>query len=143
MVNRSPHPTRALPAYWLSRFIVACWAGSNALVGMSRPDSLTAQALQDSGPMGAVALALLGIMCSIAIIDCFVNDLLPDRFTLCTISHRHLGFMAIAIVLVLIAGVIAKHDGVSMLLLAYLMPAALAVLVTFLDLFARRRKTPA
>lgn len=134
---------RSLPPYWLSRFIIACWAGSNVLLSLTRPDSLTALALADSGPMGAVALGLLGSMCGIAIIDCLVNDLMPDRYTLATISHRHLGFMAIAIVLVLIAGVIAKHDGASLLLLAYLLPAAFAVIVTFLDLFARRRKCPA
>ncbi len=143
MVNGPQRPLRGLPPYWLSRFIVACWAGSNVLVGMTRPDSLTAVALSESGPIGFWVLALLGVMCALAALDCIVNDLMPDRYTLSTISHRHLGFMGIAIVLVLIAGVITRYDGASLLLLAYLLPAAFAVIVTFLDLFARRRKSPA
>ena len=134
---------RQLPPYWLSRLIIACWAGANALTAATRPDSLTARALADSGPPGLIALAVLMCMCAAAIADCAVNDLLPERFTLRTINYRHLGFMGIAIVLVLISGVIAHYDGHSMLLVSYLLPAWFAVIVTFLDLFARLRKSPA
>ena len=131
---------REFPNYWLSRLIISCWVGSNVVVGIFRPDSLTAEALVASGPLGMPALYLLGLMVAIAIADGFVNDMLPERFTLLTIRYRHLVFMGMAVVMVMIAGVIGRTEGASMFLIAYLLPAAFATAVTFLDLFWRHRR---
>lgn len=129
------------PRYWLGRMILSCWVLSNTLITMFRPESLSAQRFLDAGPFGAFVLLLLLLLTSIAVLDGVVNDLMPTRFAFRQgVAYRHIGFMAIAICLTLEASVIALRDGVTVLLVAYFLPASFAVVLTFFDLFARHRK---
>ena len=131
---------REFPNYWLSRLIISCWAGSNVVVGIFRPDSLTAEALVASGRWACRRCTCLASWSPSPSPMVSSTTCCPSDSPLLTIRYRHLGFMGMAIVMVMIAGVIGRTEGASMFLIAYLLPAAFATAVTFLDLFWRHRR---
>jgi len=126
--------------FWLARLTISLWVGSSALIALMRPDSLMAKTVLPSGALGGVALWGLVAVSLIGLLDNLMNDLLPRCSLRLAMRHRHTGFMAMSIALVLCAGVVAKHEGLSPLLLNYMLPAALAVWVSFLDVFARYKQ---
>lgn len=131
-----------MPRYWMSRLMLSCWTGSTGLVIATRPDSITAHLLGfGSSVIGTLCVILLIVFALFGVADFFINDLLPDRYRLAIIEHRHWGFVGMVAVLLLISSAIAMRDGVTFLLLPYLLPAAFAAVISFIDIFARDRKT--
>ena len=122
--------------YWLSRFITALWAGTTAYVTLDNPDSLAARALEQSGALGAAFLYGLLIVAALAIVDSACNDLADDSSMPWLREWRHVGFSAMAIVLLLLGTVVAIGTR-SSLCLVFLLPALCAALITWLDLWAR------
>ena len=125
--------------YWLSRLIVSLEV-LFIVVGVSwfEPLSLTARALNATGPLGWVLLGVLGVCCLMTIADVIVNDLMPLRFVLrCVMRWRHLGFMGIALMLGMISVLIVVAQGFTVLLFAYWINAIFAAGLTFLDIFTR------
>lgn len=133
-----------MPRYWLSRLIAACWAGHLPLVTWLAPQSLSARALSESGPTGFYVMVLLMACALVAIVDVAATNLLPPRFHPFTARHRHVGFLAMAILLAMLAFAIAAGGAHLPVLISYLTACGFCVWVAFLDLAARhqqRRKT--
>jgi hypothetical protein len=128
------------PRTWLARMVIATWAGNIAIFTFLAPESLSAQAVHKVGPMGFLLLATLAFVSMMAIADNAVNDFLPERFQLFTKRYRHVGFMSMAIALVMLGGLVAIRTGATVVLMSYLLPAAFAVIVAWTDLFARRKE---
>lgn len=132
------------PRYWLSRLMAASWAAHLPFVTWMAPDSLSGRALAASGAMSHVAMVLVVILSAVAVLDMAVNDAMPDRFQLLTIRYRHVGFLAISILLVMLAFVIV-HAGTQLpVITSYLLAAGFSAWVAWLDLAARhqRRRRP-
>lgn len=129
------------PRYWLARLSIALNVlVTVVLVSWFEDTSLTASAIRSAGGFGWVLVLALGAVCGGALIDAAWNDMLPVRFVLrTTIKWRHLGFMAMALLLSAIGFLVAFTQGFTFLLLVYWLNAALAAGVTFLDVFARMR----
>lgn len=128
------------PRNWLARLVIATWAGHIAVFTFLAPQSLSAHAVHSVGPIGYCLLAALAFLSLMAIADNAVNDFLPERFKLFTKELRHVGFMAMAITLVMLGGLVATKSGVTVILMAYLLPALFAVVVAWTDMFARRKE---
>ncbi len=128
------------PRYWLARTILALWVLTQALVILSEPQSLAARSLSQSGPMGAFFLCTLAIVSSVALADVLLNDV---RWRLWAFARdwRHVGFMVMAMLQVMLASVIQKAIGFSPLLLTFWIPAALCIGIVPLDMVARHRTT--
>ena len=129
------------PLYWLSRLIVPLEV-LFIVVGVSwfEPLSLTARALNASGPLAWALLVVLGAFCAAAILDVVINDLMPPRFALrYAMRWRHLSFMGISLILGMISVLIVVAQGFTVLLFAYWLNAIFAAGLTFLDAFTRLR----
>jgi hypothetical protein len=129
-----------LPPYWLSRLVIATWAGHLPLVTWLTPESMSGRAIAASGAIAGLFLLVLAFTSIVAIVDVCINDLLPDRWQLPVIQFRHVGFMGMALSLLMLAGVVGIRHGVTALLLSYLLPAFFAVLVTWMDIFVRHQR---
>lgn len=122
--------------------MVACWSAHLVVVTWLAPESLSARALAHSGPVGQGVMALLLVLSVFAILDGLVNDLLPERYHLLTIRYRHMGFMAIAIILVALAFAIVSTGHHLPAVLSYLLAAGFSVWVAVLDMTARHHRIP-
>lgn len=125
------------PRNWFARLVIATWAGHMVPVAIFAPDSLMARALTSAGAHSFFLIGALGALTAIALADSFINDALPARFQFQAKNYRHVGFMGMAIVLVLLGGVVATRSGNHIVLLSFLLPALFAVVVTWLDIFDR------
>lgn len=66
-------------------------------------------AMSEDGFGGLLAISLLGALALAGVIDVFVNDILPDRYSInCTHRHRHVVFMLMAIGQVALVLALAK-----------------------------------
>lgn len=133
---------RQMPAYWLSRAIVALEI-LVSIVGVSwfEAHALTARAINQSGKPGWALVGVLFMFCLIALCDVVINDLLPDSFSFrYGLEHRHIGFLGMALTLALIATLVTYQSGFTFLLLVYWLNAALAALIAYMDIFTRLRR---
>jgi hypothetical protein len=130
------------PRYWLSRVTIALEVLVGVvLVGWLESASITAQAIERTGWAGWLLLLVLGAACVICIVDVIVNDLMPARFTLHMVKHwRHVGLLAIAMLLAMLGVLVSFTFGYTTLLLFYWLNAALAASTAFFDAFARMRR---
>jgi hypothetical protein len=125
--------------FWFARMAVAL----NVLVcivavSWFEETSLTAQAIESTGHRGWLLVLGTAFCCLVALADNFVNDLLPARFVLpCALRWRHLGFLGIALQLAAISVLVVWARGLTVIVLAYWLNAALAAVLTFFDAFAR------
>lgn len=124
------------PRYWVTRLLVASWAACTALVVLL--------GWRDDGAVADWLARALIVSSAIAFADVLVNDWMPERYVLCTIYFRHIGYMAIAFMLVFMAWAVMVRDGrgISIHVLQFFVPAAWSVVVTFLDLFYRHGRWP-
>jgi hypothetical protein len=125
------------PRFWLSRLMAACWAGHLPIITFWAPDSLSARALERTGSTGTIVLALLLAIAIGGVFDVIVSDIFPGRFDLAIRRHRHVGFMAMAILLVMLAFAIVSTGQYLPAVLSYLLAAGFAAWVAALDLRAR------
>lgn len=130
------------PRFWLTRLTIALEVLVGiVLVSWFEDGSLTARAIERTGWAGWMLVLLLGGACLICIADVIVNDLMPDRFTLRGVKHwRHMGLLAIAMLLAMLAVLVSFTFGYTTLLLFYWLNAALAASTAFFDAFARMRR---
>lgn len=126
------------PEFWLARLAISTWAMMLGMMLVFEQQSLGARMIKASGTMGSVVPLLLLGLGVIAVVDCIVNDLLPGVW-LKTMYYRYIGFPAISVTLVMIAGALTVNKASSvMLMLNFIVPAAFAFALTFLEIFSRR-----
>lgn len=129
-------PSRA--RYWMTRLYLAVNVLFIALIGIFDPASLAHHVIRASGTEGVWAMYLLAGIAALALADCLVNDMLPPQFVMGgSFKRRHLIYMAMAIGLVGVSYVTAKHTGPTSAHLFFLMQAGFATFVAFFDLYAR------
>jgi hypothetical protein len=88
------------------------------------------------GPLSLFGIAFLS---AVSIADILLNDITPGGYWFaCSRNLRHVGYMATAIVLVYLSGVIFFHAGFTLALLSLWMPALFCVAIVPLDIQARR-----
>ena len=125
--------------HWLARVVLGFWALQIPLVATWAPHSASGRALAAAGAWGGVGMLVLTLLASLAILDSAINDsqLLPSPLTQFLMSQRHIGFMLLAIALVLTGGGIAVHAKAPILFVSFVIPAVFCVVVTCLDLSGR------
>jgi hypothetical protein len=130
--------------HWLSRLIIATWSLSLPLNTYFGPPGPLLFGVEWSGPMGDVMMALVAGLATLALADSALNDWYPGDLGNTLMNYRHLGFMGLAVVLVVAGGGIAVSSQTPVVLASFLLPALFCVVVTFLDLHVRhqRRKFP-
>lgn len=126
------------PRYWLSRSVIASWALHIPLVAWLEPESIAARVLA-SHPVGMLCLCILAGCALVALADVLCNDLPVLNWFLGGMNHRHIAFMGMASMLVLLSGVLLKQIGWTALLLAYWLPVFFSVLIVPLDMESRFR----
>ena len=81
---------------------------------MFAPASLTADLLNDAGPVGTAILALFMCAILLGVIDLLVNDLMPDRFVLATLHKlRPFGMLVLAATYAFLAAASSFDDGMT------------------------------
>ncbi len=134
----SQRPT--MPRYWLVRLYVALSVLANVLIICTEPQALAHRVVAMSGSSGWLCVGALGLLACLALVDVVVNDLLPAHINLPFARRwRHLVYMLLALGLVSITGVIVSAVGMTTLLLAFWLDAAVSVAIAFFDLFSRHR----
>jgi hypothetical protein len=126
--------------HWLARVVVASWALHIPLVAFLAPESLSGRALERTGAIGFGMMLAVGVLAAVALVDSAINDMMPARFTSCLMYYRHIGYMALAGVLVITGGGIAVTTDTSVVLASFLLPALFCVVVTVADLLSRSRR---
>ena len=127
--------------YWLCRLFLALLVMLSCITVLTEPQSLIAITLAASGPAGRLVVMLLLAFSMIALLDVFINDLLPEKWAVhWTRNIRHLIYLGMALILTALAGVVSVYNPFTPLLpLTYLLYAAFAAATAYLDLFARKR----
>lgn len=128
------------PRYWHTRLLLVLSVLVSLFITWREPDSLSHQVIQRSGTAGwpcVIALAGLGLA---ALLDIFVNDLLPDSISLpAFFGQRHLVYMGLAVGLGCIGVVIVQSEGWTELLMFYGLLATFSAHIAATDLFHRKR----
>lgn len=124
--------------HWLARIVIGAWALHLPFVTFLAPDSISARGVAAGGLFAFLLMVTLAVVALLALADSAVNDLMPERFVSVLMYHRHIGFMLMAVLLVMVGGSISVETGNSIILAPYLLPAVFAVAVTVLDLHAKR-----
>lgn len=127
--------------YFIARIYVAISVLLTALAVMFDPASIHSQAayaakLPDTLFIGAI------FVCSIAILDTFINDILPNKYKFKhAYDFRHVIYMALALIsFSLSAGLLVTFGG-SILVGRLWLDSLVATVVAVLDIFARHRGT--
>jgi hypothetical protein len=127
--------------HWLARVTLGLWSLQIPVIAFLAPETVVGRALEQAGTPGFFFMFALAVLAGIALVDSAVNGLRPSAHTVCMLSQRHVGFMLLAIVLVVAGGGITHvTHSPPVVLLSFFTPAALCVAVTWLDLFGRRKE---
>lgn len=128
-------------AYWFTRLYVAVSVLLKLAVSLLDTSSSLHPLLAESGQHVLFAVTLLVILCVVCVLDTAFNDLTSPRVHLPVLrQYRHATFMLMGLGLMSIVSAICAARGFSLLTLVFVVDAAAAVAVAFLDLFARHRK---
>lgn len=125
------------PRYWFGRLTLTLWVLTVPVITLLEPDTLTARAL--TNPPGIACLLTLICFGSVSLADLVLNDTPGGQWFPMGLNLRHMVYMGMAIILVLLAGVITQKIGFSAIVLTFTLPAMLLVVLTFLDIKARHR----
>jgi hypothetical protein len=127
--------------HWLTRITLGLWALHIPIIGFLAPETVVGRALEQAGVPGFVFMFALAVLAGIALVDGALNGLCPSVYTICMMAQRHVGFMLLGTALVIAGGGITHATRAPpVVLLSFLIPAALCVAVTWLDLFGRRKE---
>ncbi|RYF54975.1 MAG: hypothetical protein EOO27_22300 [Comamonadaceae bacterium] len=94
------------------RFYVCASVGCTAAIAGWDPYSQHRFAMSEDGFGGLIAICLLGVLALLGILDVFINDILPERYSLrWTHRHRHVVFMLLAIGQIALILALVKING--------------------------------
>lgn len=125
------------PRYWFGRLTLTLWVLTVPIITLLEPDTLTARTL--TNPPGLVCMLALIAAASVSLADLVLNDTPGGQWFPMGLNLRHINYMGMATILVLLAGVITQQIGYSAIVLTFMLPAMLLVVLTFLDIKARHR----
>ena len=125
--------------YFIARLYVAISVLLTALAVMFDPTSIHSQAAYAAKLPDTLFIGAL-LVCSIAILDTFVNDILPNKYKFKqAYDFRHVIYMALALIsFSLSAGLLVTFGG-SILVGRLWLDSLVATVVAVLDIFARHR----
>lgn len=107
---------------FLIRFCLLIQAATTVSLAWWSQSSLTARLIERGGTPATVVLCAMSGMVLVGLADAFINDVLPDRFSLlCVKSHRHVGYMMLGATYVMqvFAGLEDSPTGAGILLANY------------------------
>ena len=113
---------------FLIRASLLAQAATTVSLGWWAQSSLTARLIERGGTPAMLVLCVMSAMVLIGLVDGFVNDVLPDRFSLLYVKrHRHIGYMTLGATYMIqvFAGLSDSPTGANILLANY---AAIGVL---------------
>lgn len=103
-----------------------------SLISLASHDSLNATLIAKSGVSGYIVTWTLLLFGLIGLLDAFINDILPDRWSFPTAAYyRHLGFIAIASLNVAFLLTMAKNNTVTWLSARYFLDACFCAFVAY------------
>jgi hypothetical protein len=95
--DRRRRPHRLLQFDLLVRVSILFTAATTCLLAWFVPQSLTSMLLADGGDIGHVVRLVMTFVVWVGYLDVFINDMLPDRYSLPVAKHmRHLGYSLLA-----------------------------------------------
>ena len=104
---------------FLIRASLLIQATTTVSLGWWAQSSLTARLIERGGTPAILVLCAMSALVLLGLADAFVNDVLPERFSLvCIKSHRHIGFMVLgaAYMIQVFAGISDSPTGAGILL---------------------------
>ena len=113
---------------FLIRASLLIQATTTVSLGWWAQSSLTARLIERGGAPALWVLCVMSAVVLVGLLDAFINDVLPDRFSLqCIRQHRHLNFMVLGATYMVqvFAGLSDSPTGAGILLANY---AAIGVL---------------
>lgn len=129
-----------MSAYWFGRMHVALCIGTLAMVAAFGTGTLLNSVVVASGKAGFWCVLVLACLACLAVLDVIINDFLPDRFSLKLVKrNRHLIYMALGIGTASLGFVIQQTTGINSMHGLIFVNSFSAVVVAFLDLYARHR----
>lgn len=126
---------------WLRLYLCCSTIVVNTIT-LGAAGSLNAQLTARAGA-GAVIVTWLLMFCAlVALVDLFINDILPDSFNFRFASeHRHLGYVAIASLNLSFVFAMAKADAITMLAARYLLDAVFCTFVAWAHIVINHPKS--
>lgn len=128
--------------YGFSRLLCSSWAFTLAISSVFDPYSSSRQGewrVNDAAVLaGDVFATLLLVVSIVSLLDCVINDFLPERFVLYTRRARSHLYPCMAILLCLMAGTLASRVGMQPAVLELMVPSCLLFVLTYLQIFAAR-----
>ena len=122
------------------RFYVSGSVGVTAAIAGWDPYSQHRFAMSEDGFGGLIAISLLAFIAALGILDVFINDVLPERFSLvCTHRHRHVVFMMLAIGQIALILALVKADDLRPAAARYLLDAVMSAWIAVLGVLAHAR----
>jgi hypothetical protein len=108
------------------------------ITGLVDPLSLGGMLLEEIGPPAQWIMTALLVITLAALVDVIVNDFLPPDWTFSWASrHRHLLYLAAAVVYASFIFVAIQRGHISMLLWRYLLDCSMAAVLAVLDVYHR------
>lgn len=129
---------KSLPQYWFGRLYIAAHVCVIALVAGLGEESPLHLLVTKDGEIGFWCAMALVVLAFVGIVDVVVNDLMPERFSLCAVKrNRHFLLMGIGIGAASFAGIVAMAVGWSVLHASLVLPVIGATLMAVMDVFER------
>lgn len=133
---------RNLPLYWFGRLYLAAHVFVLALVASLGEESPLHALVTKDGQVGYWCALALAVVAFVGIVDVLVNDLMPERFTLCSVKrHRHFLLMGLGMGTLIFAGIVAMEVGWDILHASLALPVIGATTLAVMDVFERGGKS--
>lgn len=122
------------------RFYLCASVLVTAAVAAIDPWSQHRAAMSEDGYGGLIGTVCLGALAVIGIIDVFINDVLPAKFSIrCTHRHRHVVFMLIAIGQIALVLALARADDLKPSVIRYVLDAGAALWIAVMGVMQHFR----
>lgn len=122
------------------RFYVSASVGLSAAIAGWDPYSQHRFAMSEDGYGGLFAMSLLAFLAIAGMVDVFINDVLPDRFSMVvTHRHRHVVFMLLAIGQIALIFALVKAGDIKPAAGRYLLDAVMAAWIAVVGVIHHAR----
>jgi hypothetical protein len=123
------------------RLFLAALVLTTVTISLREPDSLSHVLMLLGGVPAQVLIGLLAVTAIAALVDAFINDVLPDRYSWhCGIVYRQAAWIALAVLLAGYAWISSRYHAGQWLTVVYALYAARAAGIAFQDLNAEAKR---